>query len=120
MLRYSILIILFPACTLGRLGDENCTTTKRGNFPALTTPDSVQWSIVDFREISNYCLREKFVYSGSYKEYHLIYWYYDDPQYSSVEHSFAVLKGTFSPSRAFEYAGRGGVLMKESGQRVFK
>lgn len=119
MLRYLVLVVFVPACTLGRLGDRDCTTTKRGNFPLLTTPDSLQWSIVDFREIGNYCSRDEFTYNGSYMDYHLIIWSNDDPSYAGVEHYFAVLKGAFSPAKPFEYNGRGGLLTNGGLQRVF-
>lgn len=106
MVRYVVLVLLFSACTLGRLDDRGCTTIKRGSFPLLTTPDSGQWSIVDTRQIENYCQRDEFVYIGSYKEYHLLFWPSEDQRYAGVEHSFAVLKGTYGPVHPFEYKGR--------------
>lgn len=98
---------------------ENCTTVKKGQFPALKTPDATSWSIVDFREISNHCEREDLIYFGSFKDYHLIYWKYSSADDTDTEHRFAVLKGNFTPSNPFEYASeRTGANGSE--QRIFK
>jgi len=116
MLKYLVVILFLPACTAGRMSGENCTTITRGQFPALATPDSVSWSIVDFREISNHCFREELIYSGSFRDYHLISWNDSDSDYDHAEHRFAVLRGTFTPLNPFEYAATG----RMGEQRVFR
>lgn len=119
MLRYSIVVVvlLLTACTPGRL-NQGCTTIKKGSFPVLTTPDSMRWSIVDLRQIDNHCLREEFVYSGSYGEYHLLFWANRAERFNGVEHNFAVLKGTYSPHNLFDY--RGQTSMNEVDEREFR
>ncbi len=106
VLRYSIFVVLsLIACTPNHL-NHGCTTIKKGSFPVLTTPDSMRWSIVDLRQIDNHCLRDEFVYSGSYGEYHLLFWANDAERYNGVEHNFAILKGTYAPHNQFDYRGQ--------------
>lgn len=120
MLKYLVLVLFLPACTAGRASGENCTTVRRGQFPSLTTPDSISWTMVDFREIGNHCDRGKFTYSGSFKDYHLIFWENSDSEYGNAEHRFAILKGSFTPFKAFDYAASGKGENNGTAERIFK
>ena len=37
----------------------------KGEFPTLTTPDTLQWSVVSYKDFDNYCWKNKIGYASN-------------------------------------------------------
>ena len=101
---YIILFIL--GCSIIPKSPEGSRIIMKREFPAISTPDSVEWSIVPYKELENYCWKNKFGYTGSFEKYHLLEWWSKVIPVSGAEFKFAVIKSEYSPNKTFEYQGR--------------
>ena len=105
MIRILIISLFFVlwGCSLTPQCPEGSRIITKGEFPTLTTPDTLQWSVVSYKDFDNYCWKNKIGYVGSYEDYHLLEWWSKVLPIVGAEFKFAVLKTDWSPPEEYQY-----------------
>jgi hypothetical protein len=96
-------LLLLCGCSIVSQCPEGTRIILRGEFPVISTPDSLQWSIVPYGELDNYCWKYHLGYVGSYTDYHLFYWWSKILPVKGAEFQFAIHKSEWTPDKPFNY-----------------
>jgi hypothetical protein len=107
-------------CSIVPKCPEGSHIITKEEYPKITTPDSICWSIVSYNNLTNLCHCQMLCYRGSFEQYHLVMLFAKVRTIPEQEFTFAIPWNQFMPDSIFQYEDRETVPEKYKFQKVIK